>query len=92
MTENLRTLKYQQAQNAIDFRITTSPDSSRKDKRRRRKHASSFAAARWPRFAKNSACRTQRLQPIMKRMHQIAERIHDLQRQISRGVAPPFAE
>ena len=29
--------------------------------------------------------RTQRLQPIMKRMHQIAERITDLQRQLQRG-------
>jgi RNA polymerase primary sigma factor len=29
--------------------------------------------------------RTQRLQPIMKRMHQIAERIADLQRQLHRG-------
>ena len=84
MTENLRTLKYQQAQNAVDFRITTSPDSSREDKKaaelrlklRRRKMAT---------LCEELSLRTQRLQPIMKRMHQIAERIADLQRQIHRG-------
>jgi RNA polymerase primary sigma factor len=84
MTENLRTLKVQLGFNIADFRIATSPDSSREEKKaaegrlrlRRRKMAT---------LCEELSLRTQRLQPIMKRMHQIGERISDLQRQLQRG-------
>ena len=83
MTENLRTLKALLEQNAADFQVTTSLETSRDDrkaaedrmKRRRRKMAT---------LCEELSLRTQRLQPIMKRMHQIAERMHDLHRQIQR--------
>jgi RNA polymerase primary sigma factor len=84
MTENLRTLNALLAQNVADFRITSSPDSSRDDRKaaearlrlRRRKMAT---------LCEELSLRTQRLQPIMKRMHQIGERITDLQRQLHRA-------
>jgi RNA polymerase primary sigma factor len=84
MTENLRTLKAQLGFNIADFRIATSPDSSREEKKaaegrlrlRRRKMAT---------LCEELSLRTQRLQPIMKRMHQVGERISDLQRQLHRG-------
>jgi RNA polymerase primary sigma factor len=84
MTENLRTLRTLLEKNVADFRKATSPDSSRDEKKtaecrmrlRRRKMAT---------LCEELSLRTQRLQPIMKRMHQVAERLTDLQRQIHRG-------
>jgi len=84
MTENLRTLNALLGQNIADFKIATSPDSSREERKaaegrlrlRRRKMAT---------LCEELSLRTQRLQPIMKRMHQIGERITDLQRQLHRG-------
>ncbi len=84
MTENLRTLKAQLGLNVADFRIATSPDSSRR-KRRPPKGGSASAGGKMATLCEELSLRTQRLQPIMKRMHQIGERITDLQRQLQRA-------
>jgi RNA polymerase primary sigma factor len=84
MTENLRTLRVLLEKNVADFRVCQSPDSSREERKaaeqrlrlRRRKMAT---------LCEELSLRTQRLQPTMKRLHQIGERMGELQRQIHRA-------
>ena len=56
MTENLRTLKYQLGGRTPPTSASPPRPIRRARKRRRPKHGSNFAAARWPRSAKSSAC------------------------------------
>lgn len=83
MPHNLKTLEILMRENVEDFHITQSESSSAKQKRdaserlvkRRRKAAT---------LTEELSLRTQRLQPIMKRMVQICERMQDLQKQVNR--------
>ena len=82
MTHNLKTLRHLMAVNADDFHIANSsstPKSERQAaelrlKSRRRKMAT---------LCEELSVRTQRLQPIMKRLFQVGERVECLQRQIA---------
>jgi RNA polymerase primary sigma factor len=84
MNLNLRTLKTLMEKNVEDFRLAQGPGTGSKDRKaaeermrvRRRKMAT---------LCEELSLRTQRLQPIMKRMHQVADRMADLHRQIQRG-------
>jgi RNA polymerase primary sigma factor len=80
MPENLKTLRILMAKNTDDFK-TYQETSLKKEKaviedrmlKRRRKMAT---------LCEELSLRTQRLQPLMKRMHQIGERIADLHSQV----------
>ena len=83
MPYNLRTLLELRKQNQTDFAVVMSRDSQPAQKEaaqrsiivRRRKMAT---------LLEELSIRTQRLQPVMKRMDQIARRMHELQMQIER--------
>src|SRR5262245_58457431 len=82
MPHNLKTLKHLMQQNAADFEILQSKTSGSRQREaaaermkiRRRKMAT---------LCEELSLRTQRLQPIMKRMHQIAERFEELDKQLN---------
>ncbi|GAB4141755.1 MAG: sigma-70 family RNA polymerase sigma factor [Planctomycetaceae bacterium] len=81
MPENLKTLRTLMAKNVEDFHIIRDGVGGKKEVaaardrmlKRRRKMAT---------LCEELSLRTQRLQPIMKRMQQIAERITDLENQL----------
>jgi len=83
MEPNLQTLRHLMARNREDFQIRMSEDSSTEERKaalqrmivRRRKMAT---------LAEELSLRTQRLQPVIKRMEQLADRITQLQRDIKR--------
>jgi RNA polymerase primary sigma factor len=83
MPHNLRTLKSLLDHSAADFQRLRSGEADKAERkeiaarmvRRRRKMAT---------LAEELSLRTQRLQPIMKRMQQIGERIGEVQRQIEK--------
>jgi RNA polymerase primary sigma factor len=82
MPHNLATLKHLMQQNVADFEIVQAKTSGSRQREaaaermkiRRRKMAT---------LCEELSLRTQRLQPIMKRMHQIAERFEELEKQLS---------
>ncbi len=83
MEPNLKSLRRLIMLNQEDFQIRLSPDSSKQEQKaalermviRRRKMAT---------LSEELSLRTQRLQPIIKRMEQVAERILQLQRDIKK--------
>ncbi len=83
MEPNLKSLRRLMEQNRDDFQIRISPESSKQEQKaalermvvRRRKMTT---------LSEELSLRTQRLQPIIKRMDQVAERIMQLQRDIKR--------
>jgi len=82
MSANLKTLDALLAINAEDFKITQSPTATPAERqaaaarlvRRRRKCAT---------LCEELSLRTQRVQPILRRMEQISKRMDDLERQIT---------
>ncbi len=82
MPHNLKTLKHLMKLNVEDYAIVTAANSSEEDKEaaaermviRRRKMCT---------LCEELSVRTQRLQPIKKKMEQVADRIGELQRQIA---------
>jgi len=90
MEPNLRTLRHLMELNRIDFEIRLSEEVSKEERLaakqrmviRRRKMAS---------LAEELSLRTQRLQPIIKRMDQLAERFSHLLRDIKRLKRIPSA-
>ncbi len=83
MEPNLKSLRRLMEQNRDDFQIRISPETSKQEQEaalermvvRRRKMTT---------LSEELSLRTQRLQPIIKRMDQVAERIMQLQRDIKR--------
>ncbi len=83
MEPNLQTLRHLMARNREDFQIRMSEDATTEERKvalqrmivRRRKMAT---------LAEELSLRTQRLQPVIKRMEQLADRITQLQRDIKR--------
>ncbi len=81
MPENLKTLRCLMEKNEADFQVAIAESGPRKARTeaqdrmtiRRRKMAS---------LCEELSLRTQRLQPIMKRLLQVGERMHELQQQI----------
>jgi RNA polymerase primary sigma factor len=84
MTENLKTLKVLLEKNAADSRLARTPDAP-KDKRKAAEDHMKIRRRKMATLCEELSLRTQRLQPIMKRMHQVADRIADLQRQLQRS-------
>ncbi len=84
MTENLKTLKVLLEKNAVDSRLARTPDAP-KDKRKAAEDRMKIRRRKMATLCEELSLRTQRLQPIMKRMHQVADRIADLQRQLQRS-------
>jgi RNA polymerase primary sigma factor len=84
MTENLKTLKVLLEKNAADSRLARTPDAP-KDKRKAAEDRMKIRRRKMATLCEELSLRTQRLQPIMKRMHQVADRIADLQRQLQRS-------
>ncbi len=84
MTENLKTLKVLLEKNAADSRIARNPEAP-KEKRKAAEDRMKIRRRKMATLCEELSLRTQRLQPIMKRMHQIAERIGELQRQLQRS-------
>jgi RNA polymerase primary sigma factor len=82
MPHNLRTLRRMLAENAEDFRVATAKESTKAQKtaaqermtHRRRKMGT---------LCEELSVRTHRLQPMMKRLEQIADRLRDVERQIA---------
>jgi RNA polymerase primary sigma factor len=81
MPHNLATLKVLMTKNEEDFAIETSSASS-KDREAARKRLG-LRRRKMVTLCEELSLRTQRLQPIMKRMLQIGERIQDLESQIA---------
>jgi len=82
MPENLKTLRYLMEQNEADFQIAegTGP-------RKARNQAAERMAIRRRKMAtlcEELSLRTQRLQPIMKRLLQVGERMHELGQDVKR--------
>ncbi|MCG6158445.1 sigma-70 family RNA polymerase sigma factor [Rubinisphaera margarita] len=83
MEPNLQTLRHLMSRNREDFQIRMEEDASAEERKaallrmivRRRKMAC---------LAEELSLRTQRLQPVIKRMEQLADRITQLQRDIKR--------
>jgi len=84
MTENLKTLRVLLEKNAADSRLARTPDAP-KDKRKAAEDHMKIRRRKMATLCEELSLRTQRLQPIMKRMHQVADRIADLQRQLQRS-------
>jgi RNA polymerase primary sigma factor len=84
MTENLKTLRVLLEKNAADSRLARTPDAA-KDKRKAAEDRMRIRRRKMATLCEELSLRTQRLQPIMKRMHQVADRIADLQRQLQRS-------
>ncbi len=84
MTENLKTLKVLLEKNAADSRLARTLDAP-KDKRKAAEDRMKIRRRKMATLCEELSLRTQRLQPIMKRMHQVADRIADLQRQLQRS-------
>ncbi len=84
MTENLKTLKVLLEKNAADSRIARNSEAP-KEKRKAAEDRMKIRRRKMATLCEELSLRTQRLQPIMKRMHQIAERIGELQRQLQRS-------
>ncbi|MEX2286885.1 MAG: sigma-70 family RNA polymerase sigma factor [Planctomycetaceae bacterium] len=81
MPHNLKTLKHLMQLNAEDFEIVRSKSSGA----RQREAAEARLVVRRRKMAtlcEELSLRTQRLQPIMKRMHQIAERFEEIEKQL----------
>jgi len=78
---NLPTLHVMLDQEDADWAIRNSPDSSEEDKAAAWKRMK-LRRRRMATLSEECSIRTQRLQPVMKRMHQIAERMEVLVRQI----------
>jgi RNA polymerase primary sigma factor len=82
MPHNLKTLNHLMRQNAEDYAIVTSASASAKN----RQAAADRMVARRRKMctlAEELSVRTQRVQPIMKRMEQIADRIGELEQQVA---------
>lgn len=81
MPHNLKTLEYLQQKNVADFQQLVHPDTTSREKKvlqrsldtRRRKIAT---------LVEELSLRTQRLQPCMRRLEQISQRMLDLKKQI----------
>jgi len=84
MTENLKTLAVLLEKNAADSRLARNPEAP-KDKRKSAEERMKIRRRKMATLCEELSLRTQRLQPIMKRMHQIADRIGELQRQLQRN-------
>jgi RNA polymerase primary sigma factor len=84
MTENLRTLNVLLEKNAADSRLARNPEAP-KEKRKAAEDRMKIRRRKMATLCEELSLRTQRLQPIMKRMHQVADRIADLQRQLQRS-------
>ena len=82
MPINLPTLRELLAQNVADWEIRKAPKSSDKQKAEALKRMNS-RRRRLATLCEELSIRTQRLQPVMKRMHQIADRMKILVRQIA---------
>ena len=78
---NLPTLRELLVHADIDWRIRTSPDSTEEEKVAAQKRII-IRRRRMTTLSEECSIRTQRLQPVMKRMHQIAERMDVLMKQI----------
>ena len=79
---NLPTLQALMAKNDEDWAIRNSADSSDEEKEAAKERLR-FRRRRMATLSEECSIRTQRLQPVMKRMHQIAERMESLVRQIT---------
>ncbi len=84
MTENLKTLRVLLEKNAVDSRIARNAEAP-KEKRKAAEDRMKIRRRKMATLCEELSLRTQRLQPIMKRMHQVAERITELQRQLQRS-------
>jgi len=84
MTENLRTLHVLLEKNAVDSRLARNAETP-KEKRKAAEDRMKIRRRKMATLCEELSLRTQRLQPIMKRMHQVADRIADLQRQLQRS-------
>ncbi|HEV8003741.1 MAG TPA: sigma-70 family RNA polymerase sigma factor [Planctomycetaceae bacterium] len=84
MTENLRTLNVLLEKNAADSRLARNPEAP-KEKRKAAEDRMKIRRRKMATLCEELSLRTQRLQPIMKRMHQVADRIGELQRQLHRS-------
>ena len=82
MPINLPTLRELFQQNEVDWEIRKSPKAS-DDKKVQALARMNARRQRLATLCEELSIRTQRLQPVMKRMHQIAERMEVLIRQIS---------
>lgn len=82
MPINLPTLRELLARNMADWEIRKSPKSSEKQKAEAFRRVIS-RRRRLATLCEELSIRTQRLQPVMKRMHQIADRMRVLTRQIT---------
>ena len=78
---NLPTLRELLVHADIDWRIRMSPDSTEEEKVAAQKRII-IRRRRMATLSEECSIRTQRLQPVMKRMHQIAERMDALMKQI----------
>jgi len=79
---NLPTLQALMAKSDEDWAIRNNPNSS-DDQKEAAKERIRLRRRRMATLSEECSIRTQRLQPVMKRMHQIAERMETLVRQIT---------
>ncbi len=83
MPHNLRTLEELRKLNIIDFTTVMAPDSSTEDRESARQNLI-LRRRKMVTLLEELSLRTQRLQPSIKRLEQISERMTDLERQIDR--------
>ncbi|HEY3968959.1 MAG TPA: RNA polymerase sigma factor RpoD [Planctomycetaceae bacterium] len=83
MPHNLRTLEELRKQNIADFTTVMAQDSSTEDRETARQNLI-LRRRKMVTLLEELSLRTQRLQPAIKRLEQISERMTDLERQIDR--------
>ncbi len=83
MPTNLKTLRMMLDQNEVDFRILREPASSDEDRRQARDRMC-VRRRKMARLCEELSLRTHRVQPIMKRMQQIADRIREVRKDLER--------
>ena len=90
MEPNLQTLRHLMARNREDFQIRMS-ESATKEERKEAHERMIVRRRKMTCLAEELSLRTQRLQPVIKRMEQVAERVLQLQRDIKRLKRIPSA-
>ena len=88
MPHNLKTLEHLLEQNVDDFNKSLDAGVAEEDTPRSCAAASASAAARPSRWSKNCRIRTQKVQPLMKKLEQISARMDELEKQIVRTEGP----
>jgi len=82
MPHNLKTLKHLMAENVADFAIVQSKSTSA-TQRKAAEQRMVFRRRKMATLCEELSLRTHRLQPIMKRMQQVCERVTDVERQLT---------